>query len=109
MKPSHRFAFAARLALSLIAATLLWAANLNGAQAEGLPEGLYAEISTSRGVITCSLNFQQTPLTVTNFVGLAEGTLGPEPRKPFFDGLKFHRVVPDFVIQGGDPLGTGAW
>ena len=44
---------------------------------------------------------------MTNFVGLAEGTLGPSPRKPFFDGLTFHRVVPNFVIQGGDPLGTG--
>jgi cyclophilin family peptidyl-prolyl cis-trans isomerase len=40
-------------------------------------------------------------------VGLAEGTLGPEPRKPFFDGIVFHRVVPGFVIQGGDPTGTG--
>ncbi|HYD84011.1 MAG TPA: peptidylprolyl isomerase, partial [Opitutus sp.] len=42
-----------------------------------------------------------------NFVGLAEGTLGPTPRQPFFNGLAFHRVVPGFVIQGGDPLGTG--
>lgn len=107
MKLSHRFASAVSRAISLTAATLLWAANLSGAQVEGLADGLYAEISTSRGVITCSLNFQQTPLTVTNFVGLAEGTLGPQPRKPFFDGLKFHRVVPDFVVQGGDPLGTG--
>jgi cyclophilin family peptidyl-prolyl cis-trans isomerase len=72
-----------------------------------LPDGLYAEIATPRGTVTCELYFQKTPLTVTSFVGLAEGTLGPEPRRPFFNGLKFHRVVPDFVVQGGDPLGTG--
>src|SRR5262245_38960765 len=72
-----------------------------------LPDGLYAEITTPRGVITCELFFAKTPLTVASFVGLAEGTLGPAPRKPFFNGLKFHRVVPDFVVQGGDPAGTG--
>jgi cyclophilin family peptidyl-prolyl cis-trans isomerase len=68
---------------------------------------MYAEISTPRGVITCELEFAKAPLTVASFVGLAEGSLGPAPRRPFFDGLKFHRVVPKFVIQGGDPLGTG--
>ncbi len=72
-----------------------------------LPEGLYAEIGTPHGPVTCELFFTQAPLTVASFVGLAEGTLGPQPRKPFFDGLKFHRVVVDFVVQGGDPLGTG--
>ena len=70
-------------------------------------DGLYAEITTPRGAFICELYFQKTPLTVASFVGLAEGTLGPAPRKPFFDALKFHRVVPDFVVQGGDPTGTG--
>jgi cyclophilin family peptidyl-prolyl cis-trans isomerase len=72
-----------------------------------LGDGLYAEISTPRGTIVCELFFEKAPATVTSFVGLAEGALGPEPRKPYFDGLKFHRVAAGFVVQGGDPLGTG--
>ena len=74
---------------------------------EGLPDGLYAAIGTPRGTIVCELHFRAAPRTVASFVGLAEGTLGPAPRKPYFDGLTFHRVVPDFVVQGGDPTGTG--
>lgn len=71
------------------------------------PGRMYAEIETSKGLIEAELDFQQAPLTVTNFVGLAEGTLPFQNRpagKPFFDGLTFHRVVKDFVVQGGDPL-----
>jgi len=80
-----------------------------------LPDGLYAEFNTSKGRIVCQLEFEKTPLTVANFVGLAEGTKNyskdggpPKPQaKPFFDGLTFHRVIPSFMIQGGCPLGTG--
>ena len=72
-----------------------------------LADGIYTKITTPRGSIIARLFDQDAPLTVTNFVGLAEGTLGPNPGKPFYDGLTFHRVVPGFVIQGGDPLGTG--
>ncbi len=72
-----------------------------------LPDGLYAEFTTPRGTIVAELFFEKTPLTVTSFVGLAEGSLGPNPGTPYFNGLTFHRVVPGFVVQGGDPLGTG--
>ena len=73
-----------------------------------LSDGLYAEIKTSRGNILLELFPDQAPLTVTNFVGLAEGKLEFANKKGFFyDGLKFHRVIADFMIQGGDPLGNG--
>lgn len=68
---------------------------------------VYAEIETTQGAIEAELDFQRAPLTSMSFVGLAEGTLPFQNRpagKPFFDGLTFHRVVKDFVIQGGDPL-----
>jgi cyclophilin family peptidyl-prolyl cis-trans isomerase len=75
--------------------------------AEDLPDGLYTEITTESGVVICEIFYDKTPLTAASYVGLAEGTLGPHPRKPFFDGLKWHRVVPGFVAQGGDPTATG--
>ncbi len=77
-----------------------------------MKDGLYAKIYTPKGEILLKLYYDKTPLTVINFVGLTEGTLvygGAE--KPtgthFYDGLKFHRVIKDFMIQGGCPLGTG--
>ncbi|MGP1587477.1 MAG: peptidylprolyl isomerase [Treponemataceae bacterium] len=70
-------------------------------------EGVFAIIETSSGDIVLQLYYDKTPLTVTNFVGLAEGTLDAAKGKPFYNGLKFHRVIKDFMIQGGDPLGNG--
>jgi cyclophilin family peptidyl-prolyl cis-trans isomerase len=93
------------LLLSLLLFSPIFAANVLAD--DSLSDGLYAEISTPRGAITAELFYERVPLTVTNFVGLAEGTLGPEPHKPFYNGLTFHRVVPGFVIQGGDPSGSG--
>ena len=70
-------------------------------------EGLFANISTARGDIFVELYYKEAPLTVTNFVGLAEGTLDACKGKPFYKGIKFHRVIADFMIQGGDPRGNG--
>jgi len=71
---------------------------------------LQAIISTSKGEIVLELEFEKTPITVANFIGLAEGSIKNSYKnegEPFYDGITFHRVVKDFMIQGGDPTGTG--
>ncbi len=73
-----------------------------------LPAGLYARIDTAKGPVTILLAFDKAPLAVANFVGLAEGTLDAHIGKRFYDGLTFHRVEQDFVVQGGDPAGDGS-
>ncbi len=76
-----------------------------------LKDGIYAEIKTNEGIVVADLHFEETPLTVANFVSLAEGTqdaVNEEYKgKKFYDGLIFHRVIKDFMIQGGDPMGVG--
>jgi len=75
-----------------------------------MKDGLYAKFKTSKGDILTKLEFEKTPGTVGNFVALAEGNLenSAKPQgNPYYDGLKFHRVIPDFMIQGGCPQGTG--
>jgi peptidyl-prolyl cis-trans isomerase A (cyclophilin A) len=79
------------------------------------PTGPTVVLDTTMGRMTCRLFDKQAPLTVANFIGLAEGTkpwTDPVSKKkmkakPFFDGTTFHRVIPEFMIQGGDPTGTG--
>ena len=70
-------------------------------------EGVFAVLTTEKGQIVLELFFKETPMTVANFVGLAEGTLDAAKGEPFYDGLIFHRVISDFMIQGGDPKGNG--
>lgn len=76
-----------------------------------MQDGIYAKITTEKGEILIQLTYKQTPGTVGNFVALAEGNLENKAKPqgtPYYDGLKFHRVISDFMIQGGDPTGTGS-
>ena len=75
-----------------------------------MTDGIYASIHTQKGIIIIQLHYKETPATVGNFVGLVEGTLPNEVKldgTPYYDGLNFHRVIPDFMIQGGCPQGSG--
>lgn len=76
-----------------------------------MQDGIYAKFNTTKGEILVELTYKLTPGTVGNFVALAEGTLenGAKPQgQPYYDGLTFHRVINDFMVQGGDPNGTGS-
>ncbi len=84
------------------------------AEQKKLPPGLYAVMETTQGTITLELFEKEAPKTVENFVGLAEGTkewtdpkTKQKVKRPLYDGVIFHRVIPGFMIQGGDPLGNG--
>ncbi len=75
-----------------------------------MQDGIYAKFNTSKGEVLVKLTHDKTPGTVGNFVALAEGKLENKAKavgEPYYNGLKFHRVIPDFMVQGGCPLGTG--
>ncbi len=77
---------------------------------KNLEDGLYAKMTTNHGAMTIKLYEEQAPMTVANFVGLAEGTKENKAKAkgvPYYDGIVFHRVIKDFMIQGGDPDGIG--
>ena len=82
----------------------------NNNSKSNLEDGMYAKINTTKGKILIHLEYEKTPLTVANFIGLTEGTLKNNKREegtPYYNGLKFHRVIADFMVQGGCPDGNG--
>lgn len=98
--------------IALLLAIFLLASFTRKEKYKDLKDGIYAEIVTSKGTMVAQLYYDKAPMTVANFVALAEGKhplLGKEYRKkPFYNGLTFHRVIENFMIQGGDKTGTGA-
>lgn len=98
-------------ALSLTSCTSIYKKmNVDKETYEGLKEGLYGNFQTSKGNMIVKFEDKDAPVTVANFVGLAEGKIDNKAKAkgvPFYDGTIFHRVIKDFMIQGGDPQGTG--
>jgi len=91
---------------TILAITLMATINTNNTN----NEGMYAKIKTTKGDILIQLEYEKTPLTVANFIGLAEGKIKNNKKaigEPYYNGLKFHRVIADFMIQGGCPDGNG--
>jgi peptidyl-prolyl cis-trans isomerase A (cyclophilin A) len=102
------------MVIGITVAGMVLAGQVGDAEAKKLKSGTYVVFETTLGKIVCRLFEKEAPQTVANFVGLTEGTrewsdpkTGEAVKRPFYDGLTFHRVIPDFMIQGGDPRGDG--
>lgn len=95
-----------KIFVGLLALVFIYAPN---AFAKDMADGVYAEMETTKGKIVIQLAYKKAPNTVKNFVGLAEGTKksNKPAGTPFYDGMVFHRVIKKFMVQGGDPTGTG--
>ncbi|MCP3873965.1 MAG: peptidylprolyl isomerase [Desulfobacteraceae bacterium] len=99
--------FAKRIHIIFVFLSLLFIPCLTFS--ENLKDGIYAQFATTKGQIIAQLYYKQVPLTTINFVGLAQGTIQSNQKADtkYYNGLIFHRVIKDFMIQGGDPTGTG--
>ncbi len=103
-----------RKRIVLLAAAVLIVSNLSYGMGEKMAKPKYAVLETSMGEITCELYPDKAPETVANFIGLATGAkewrdpaTGEKVKRPLYDGVIFHRVIPNFMVQTGDPLGVG--
>ena len=112
MKFLNKNIILAAASISLLSCTPIYKKmNVDKETYEGLKDGLYANLQTTKGNLIVKFEDKKSPVTVANFVGLAEGKIDNKSKAkgvPFYDGTIFHRVIKDFMIQGGDPKGTGA-
>ena len=111
MKLFNKNIILAAASASLLSCTPIYKKmNVDKETYEGLKDGLYANLQTTQGNLIVKFEDKKSPVTVANFVGLAEGKIDNKAKAkgvPFYDGTIFHRVIKDFMIQGGDPQGTG--